>query len=153
MRRCDAFGMLDHGIDEIVADLGEVVRLPVIAPAERLTSIQHGLVLHERLALDRVGERPREGLERKNRSAPIDVAPGGAAFDANDAAGRIDAHAAPQAHVDHQAAVTERGPPDVVTAAPGRQPPTGLPPGGYPGDGLPAAAPPPPHRRPPRAPR
>src|SRR5262249_4432820 len=65
------FGMLDHGVDEIVADLGEVVRLPVIAPAERLTGIQHGLVLHERLALDRVGERPREGLERKNRSASI----------------------------------------------------------------------------------
>src|SRR5262249_15674490 len=71
VRRCDAFGMLDHGIDEIVADLGEVVRLPVIAPAASLTSIHHGLVLHERLALDRVGERPREALERKNRSAPI----------------------------------------------------------------------------------
>src|SRR5262249_29222919 len=51
----------------------------------------------------------------------INVAPGGAAFDANDAARRVNAHAAPQAHVDHQAAVTERGPRDVVTAAADRQ--------------------------------
>src|SRR5262249_5910248 len=64
-----------------------------------------------------IGHDPARNHQTERLRLVIDVAPGGAAFDANDAAGRIDAHAAPQAHVDHQAAVTERGPRDVVTAA------------------------------------
>src|SRR5262245_26605274 len=68
-----------------------------------------------------IGHDPARNHQTERLRLVIDVAPGGAAFDANDAARRTNAHAAPQAHVNHQAAVTERGPCDVVTAAADRQ--------------------------------
>src|SRR5262249_40872448 len=76
VRGCDASGMLNHAINEIVADFGEVVRLPVVAPTERLAGIQHGLMLHERFQSDRVGERSPKGLERANRIVTVGRVPG-----------------------------------------------------------------------------
>ena len=37
--------MLDHGVDETIADLGEIMGLPVVAAAEGLAGIQHALML------------------------------------------------------------------------------------------------------------
>src|SRR5262249_57033520 len=81
VRRCDASGVFGHGIYEIVANIGEVVRFPIITPAERLAGIQHGLMLHERLRCDRVSEWPREALERQNHVATFGWRAGPAARD------------------------------------------------------------------------
>src|SRR5262249_60503223 len=91
-----------------------------------------------------IGHDPARNHQTERLRLVIDVAPGGAAFDANDAARRTNAHAAPQAHIDHQAAVTERGPRDVVTAAADRQRQTVLARKVHAGDDVPIAAHPPP---------
>src|SRR5262249_21509792 len=54
-----------------------------------------------------VGYDPAWNDQAEGLGLVIDVAPRRAAFDPNDAAVGIDAHATPQAHVDHQSAVAE----------------------------------------------
>src|SRR5262249_911690 len=80
----------------------------------------------------------------------INVAPCGAAFGPHDAARSIDAHAAAQAHIDHQAAIAERVTGDVVTAAPDRQRQAVLAREVYAGNDVGIAAHPGKQRRPPR---
>src|SRR5215831_980550 len=68
MRRGDAFGVLDHGIDQAVVKVGKKIRFPVIPAPERLTSIEHGLMRSKRLSRDGIGDRRAEGLERAHRT-------------------------------------------------------------------------------------
>ena len=60
MQRRDAFGVLDHGIDQTVVKFGEKIRFPIIPASERLTSIEHGLMRDKRLCRDGIGHWPAE---------------------------------------------------------------------------------------------
>src|SRR5262245_48562446 len=64
---------------------------------------------------------PARNDETEGLRLVIDVAPCGATLDTNDAADGIEAHGAPQAHIDHQTALAERGTRDVVSATTDRQ--------------------------------